>query len=96
MSKNRIVFILGFAVLILPHLGFPSSWEHGMLFLVGLLLVVLSFSVSASKRTARIPRRPRKGKESEVFVEGYTPLSAEDSVTGENQESSEEDNTPLS
>lgn len=52
MSKNKIVFILGIALVILPFLGFPSAWKTFFMLVMGLFLVSLSFTTSLRKRTS--------------------------------------------
>jgi uncharacterized membrane protein len=52
MSKNKIVFILGIALVILPFLGFPSAWKTFLMIIIGLFLISLSFTTSLRKRTS--------------------------------------------
>lgn len=71
MSKNKIVFAIGFMMFLMPFLGFPSSWENFLSFVFGLGLVGLSFSVAAKRRSAsKRMRKNRKSASAEFFVDG--------------------------
>jgi hypothetical protein len=81
MSKNKIVFAIGFILLLMPFLGFPSSWENFLSFMFGLVLVAMSFSVAAKRRaTTRRSRRPRKAAPAEFFVDGGREQKQEETV----------------
>jgi len=43
MRKARIFLFLGIWVVILPYLGFPSSWKDVLSILTGLTLIYLSY-----------------------------------------------------
>lgn len=43
MSKEMTIMVLGVWVMILPQLGFPSSWRAVLLFITGFLIVVVGF-----------------------------------------------------
>jgi len=42
MAINRIIFILGFLILLVPFVGFPRLSEEIFLFIAGALLMILS------------------------------------------------------
>jgi len=50
MSKNRIIFIVGVIVLLLPISGFPLSWKNFFYVILGLLLIYLSLNSSLKRR----------------------------------------------
>lgn len=50
MSKNRIVFLIGLLLLLIPFTGFPSVWKSFFHIIFGLVLVGLSFSASLKRR----------------------------------------------
>lgn len=43
--KNRLVTTCGFLILIMPLLGFPHSWSDKFYFILGLIIVVVSFQL---------------------------------------------------
>lgn len=82
MSKNKIVFTIGFILLLMPFLGFPTSWENFISFAGGLSLIVLSFSVAAKRRAAvRRTKRNRKSDKAEFFVDGGSNTSQDNSTS---------------
>lgn len=68
MSKNKIVFILGIVLIVLPFLGFPSAWKTFFMVVIGLFLVSLSFTTSLRKRTSgkKYPRTKKDSVTSQV------------------------------
>jgi membrane protein implicated in regulation of membrane protease activity len=84
MSKNKIVFVIGVVSMMMPFLGFPSSWEDFFSFAIGLVLVALSFSVAVRRRTApKKPRRMRKASPSEFFVDGGIERVSEGTIAND-------------
>lgn len=67
MSKQRIIFILGVWVAILPFLGFPSSLKQVLFILSGLSLIGLSYFFPAGKKMDL--SRKKEGDSSEIFVD---------------------------
>ena len=66
MSKNRLVFIVGILLLLIPLMGFPRNWENFFHIVFGVILVALSFSVSIKQREKGVRvagRRPRSTKQ---------------------------------
>ncbi|MES2930190.1 MAG: hypothetical protein V4665_00180 [Patescibacteria group bacterium] len=43
MRKERTVFIVGLWVIILPFLGFPTSWRKALFVITGFALIYLSY-----------------------------------------------------
>lgn len=50
MPKNRIILIIGFAVAVLPFLGFPSSWKFYLTVFFGLSIMALSILITIDKK----------------------------------------------
>jgi hypothetical protein len=83
MSKNNIIFIIGFILFLMPlFLGFPSNWENFINIIFGIVLIGLSFSV-AIKRRSSIPkgRRRRKTDTAPVFVDGAGTAGSQNPFT---------------
>lgn len=73
MSKNKIIFLIGFILFLMPFLGFQSRWEDFVQIVSGLILLSLSFSVVLKRRAtvrARV-RRSRKVVAPEPFVDSH-------------------------
>ena len=41
MARKQSLLILGVWLMVLPFLGFPSSWKTSMLFLTGVALIII-------------------------------------------------------
>lgn len=67
MSKDAIIIVLGLVVAATPFLGFPSSWEMGMLIIVGLAIAALAFLLRRDV-LRRGGYRPRQAAH-DVYVE---------------------------
>lgn len=48
MSREVLVFIIGFILVILPSLGIPNNWKTVALYVIGGLLIVLGYSLRRS------------------------------------------------
>jgi hypothetical protein len=61
MSKEMTIIVLGVWVIVVPYLGFPTSWKTVIFFVTGVLVVYLGFSLRAgalargSRRTEHHP-----------------------------------------
>lgn len=55
MRKERTLLILGIWVIILPYLGFPSSWRSIFLIITGLALIYLSY-IFYKQAKAQMPK----------------------------------------
>lgn len=49
MINLIIIGILGFSVFLLPHLGFPNSWQSNMFTAFGLVIMALAYRESLRK-----------------------------------------------
>lgn len=45
MGKIKLLFWIGLVMLFLPFLGIPNVWKTGLAIFIGLVLIVLSFSI---------------------------------------------------
>ena len=54
MTLDTIIMLAGVLVALLPFLGFPSSWDTVLFFLLGVLVIGLGIAV----RRARDSRAP--------------------------------------
>lgn len=65
MRKEKTLLIIGFWVIILPFLGFPSLWKVVLLIITGIALVYLAylFYIEAKERL------PKEDNEVKVFVD---------------------------
>jgi len=43
MRKEKSLIIIGFWILILPFLGFPSSWRNFLYIITGLIIMYLGY-----------------------------------------------------
>ncbi len=43
MRKEKALFIIGFWVLILPFLGFPTSWRKTLYLITGIVIIYLAY-----------------------------------------------------
>jgi hypothetical protein len=69
MSKNKIVFVSGFIVFLVPLMGFPSRVESALIILTGLFLMGFSIFTAMKKRAkARRVGRARNAS-TPVFVD---------------------------
>jgi hypothetical protein len=81
ITRNRILFILGLWTILVPFLGFPSSYKNFFVISAGVLVVVLAFFYARDKRMNKqatgVETAPVK---TEVFAEsfpGYTQAQAQ-------------------
>lgn len=45
MTLDALIIFAGGLVAVLPFLGFPSSWDHAIFFILGIFVVVLGIAV---------------------------------------------------
>lgn len=45
MSKRQFIMLLGALIIILPFLGFPSSWDTAIMVLIGVLIIILAYNI---------------------------------------------------
>ena len=46
MSSRQVIIILGVLIILLPFLGFNSTWDMVISILTGLLIIILSYRLS--------------------------------------------------
>lgn len=49
MSSRQVIIILGVLIILLPFLGFNSTWDMVISILTGLLIIILSYRLSPIK-----------------------------------------------
>ncbi|MFA6397343.1 MAG: hypothetical protein WDK96_00660 [Candidatus Paceibacterota bacterium] len=59
MSKQKIILILGFWILILPFLGLTTSWKKFFLMITGISLMYLAYLIHKEKLTL-MPKKEEK------------------------------------
>jgi hypothetical protein len=75
MSKNKIVFVSGLVVFLVPLMGFPSRVESGLIILTGFFLMGFSIFTAMKKRAkARRVGRARNAS-TPVFVDAMPSQS---------------------
>lgn len=73
MSRESLVLLLGFIVLLIPFSGFPLSWKQYALVAVGILLIFIGYSMRRSAYWRKIDRGDgERGTDS--FVESQPSL----------------------
>jgi hypothetical protein len=79
MSKNRIVFVIGSILFLIPFLGFPSSWKTFFSIVSGLILISLSLSNSIKRRMTIRNLQSKSEVASPVFVDSKKTEKESDS-----------------
>ena len=78
MSRETIVFIFGITIFFLPHLGIPSDWKNILISGLGVLLIIIGYSLRRKAFLDRIDNgNGERGTDS--FVEATEPLFDEES-----------------
>ena len=63
MSKNKIIITLGALVVLLPVLGFPTSWESFLEVLIGLSIIATSTWATIDKKLTQKAKADRRRQE---------------------------------
>ncbi len=71
MIKQRLIFIAGIIVALMPYSGFPVSWKNTFFVILGLLITFLSYFLYREKKNSL----PQKKEGSETFTENRTRIS---------------------
>lgn len=71
MSKEMSVIVLGFLVVVIPHLGVPGSWHTVLFTIVGLAIAIFGFLL----RGETISRGGRKTDSPFVESAGHSDQS---------------------
>ena len=81
MITNRRTLFLGIFIVLIPFLGFPSSWKTFMIVISGLTLISFSVEITIPKKISKRPLR-RKETITPVFRESIiiptTPVQRKD------------------
>lgn len=67
MSKETLVFIFGFLLLLVPFSGIPEDWRHYAIAGIGALLVLIGYALRRDVFLRRIERDGERTTDS--FVE---------------------------
>ncbi|MCB9810547.1 MAG: hypothetical protein H6779_01705 [Candidatus Nomurabacteria bacterium] len=79
MSKETLVFIFGFFLVLLPFLGIPEPWKQYMIAAIGVVLVMVGYLLRRALYLSRIDRgNGERGTDS--FVETTKQLFEEREV----------------
>ncbi len=78
MSKNTAILGIGVIFLLMPFLGFPTTWKNFFDVVFGVSLIALSFSV-AIKRRSSVKKSVRRKKEgmNPMFVDAMAVRNTE-------------------
>ncbi|MEM9336991.1 MAG: hypothetical protein AAGA35_04005 [Patescibacteria group bacterium] len=78
MTRETVVFIAGILVIIIPQLGIPEDWKWYSLVGIGIILILLGYSLRRSAYLRRIDRgNGERGDDS--FVESTQNLFEQES-----------------
>ncbi len=80
ITQNRILFLIGLLILLVPFLGFPSRYESFFLSVAGLSVIVLAFMYARNKRLNEIEEPQKPVKSTEVFVESRPRFASDDEL----------------
>lgn len=78
ITQNRILFLIGLLILLVPFFGFPSKYESIFLMVAGLSVIILAFIYARNKRLNEIEMPTKPIKSSEVFVESRPRFASDD------------------
>jgi len=85
MSRESLVFILGFLVFLVSFLGIPQDWKKIFFIASGVMLMILGFVLRRSAFFRSIEKE-RGEHESDVFSESVEIFSDTDFEDGENKD----------
>jgi hypothetical protein len=68
MSRESIVFVVGFLVVIVPYLGVPEGWKAYFFTAVGVLLMVIGYSLRRATYLRSIQHKSGE-RRADSFVE---------------------------
>ena len=60
MTLDTLIMLAGSLIALLPFLGFPSSWDTAIFFILGVVVIGLGIAV---RRRVGIPRAPHSHTE---------------------------------
>lgn len=91
MITNRRTLFLGIFIVLIPFLGFPSSWKTFMIIVSGLVLAGFSINITIPKK---IPKRTFRRREiiTPIFQES---IIIQPSTTVRKEKQSEQDTTEI-
>jgi|GEM_PF-3990301 len=75
ITRNRILFILGICIVLIPLSGFPGPYKTFFMILSGLGVVVLAFLYARSKRVGQFHYESIKPETpTDVYTQNQPPL----------------------
>ncbi len=92
ITRNRILFVLGVWVLLIPFLGFPSPYKSFFMIVSGLAIIVLAFLYARDKRMVESTDTAATKREvvTEVYSESYPIFTKPEMTTEERYTNLEE------
>ena len=79
MSKETFVFIAGLLLILTPYLGIPETWTRIFIVVMGIVLVIVGYSLRRAVYLSRLDRgNGERGNDS--FVETTAPLFEDNTV----------------
>lgn len=68
MSKETFVFIFGILLTIIPFMGVPEAWRQYSVLVIGILLILIGYSLRRSLYLSRIDKGDGE-RRTDSFVE---------------------------
>jgi membrane protein implicated in regulation of membrane protease activity len=68
MTKGTFIFMLGLVLIAVPYLGIPGVWKHYMYIALGVLFVLLGYSLRRARYLADTDRGNGE-RGGETFIE---------------------------
>jgi uncharacterized membrane protein len=80
MSKRLTLLFLGIIIILMPFLGFPSSWKNIFFVVVGLVIVLISLAMRREE-FANSDRVISKQVTTEVYTEVFSETKPKEDTT---------------
>jgi hypothetical protein len=74
MSRESVIFVIGILVIIVPHLGIPADWKLYCLTGMGVLLMIIGYSLRRAAYLRSIEHKEGE-RRADSFVEHVHPSS---------------------
>lgn len=69
ITRNRILFLLGALITLIPFLGFPSSYEDFFTTVFGLSIILLAFLYAREKHNRHTSVQTKREMNNDVYAE---------------------------
>lgn len=83
MSRESIVFIIGLLLLVVPSLGIPDSWKFYFCIAVGVVLVIVGYSLRRASYIRSIENEDGE-RSTDSFKEQKMVSPSDESVSEQN------------